>query len=293
MAENTEVITNENRIITRIGRLGKMKMKGSTKALLFADFLKANQPDPPKSFNFWKSRNKLHPFPLRMFGNDTNGNCTIASQANMMMRMERLETRKNPEITDNSVLSAYYDMTARLYGGGDTGAYETDALDNWRNPDWTFKDTDGNPLTIVAFTRINNLDVRETKRAIWSSPSKGIKICFNLPLAWSNTISPGVWDAPPTGKQPIGEWAPGSWGGHSMYSYAYGYTEKGIITCTWNLIQLVTWAGVQLYGEEQHWILDAVDTFKKKVKTDSGLQQVKIGDVIDAVNAVSSIKIGD
>jgi hypothetical protein len=170
MAENTEVITNENRIITRIGRLGKMKQKSSTKALLYANFLKASLPDPPKSFDFWKRRNKLHPFALSMFGNDTNGDCTIASQANMDLRLERLETRKNISITDNSVLSAYYDMTARLYGGGDTGAFETDALDNWRNPDWTFKDTNDNRLTIDAYTRINNLDIREIKRAIWSSP---------------------------------------------------------------------------------------------------------------------------
>jgi hypothetical protein len=85
MAAPDEVITNEKKIVTRIGRLGKMAMKGSTKALLYSQFLKANPVDPPKSFDFWKSRNKLHPFPLRMFGNDVNGNCTIASQANMAM----------------------------------------------------------------------------------------------------------------------------------------------------------------------------------------------------------------
>jgi hypothetical protein len=262
-----------------------MPAKASIKSLLFADFLKANQPDPPKSFNYWAKRK---PFSLNFFGNDTVGDCTIASQANMSLRMERIETRRTPSFTDNAILTAYYNMTERLYGGGDTGAFETDALDNWRNPDHTFKDTQGRPITIDAYTKINQASQMDVKRALWSTNAKGIKACFNLPAMWQRTISPGIWDAPPKGISPVGNWLPGSWGGHS--TYIYGYTDKGLWIRTWNVLQFVTWEGFALYCDEAYWVLDSADSWRKRTGNQAG--QVKIGDLVDAVNSVSDIKVG-
>jgi hypothetical protein len=183
-------VTNEN-IIADIGRLGKQPSKSKTNLLMFADFVKTTV-DPPKSYNFWSGR---VPFSLRTYGNTQVGNCTIASQVNAARRMERIETgqtmgKRIPDVTDNAVLTSYFNMTWREYGDGksgkpmpadwgipngpgDQGAYEIDALDNWRNAEQTFRDTKNNPITIDAYTRINHLNHMEIKRAIWSQVAKG------------------------------------------------------------------------------------------------------------------------
>lgn len=278
-----EPITNEQRI-SSVGRLGKLPDRSSKKALLFADFVKAAASDPPKAYN--PRRAKL---PSRLFGNDQYGCCTIAAQAIGAVRMERQETKHTPVISDNSVLTAYFNMTDRLYGGGDTGAYSTDALDNWRNPEWTFKDADGNPLTIDAYTRVNHYDQIELRRAIYTSPGHGLQFGLSLPWAWQRTaVDGGIWDAPPAGQQPIGEWMPGSWGGHE--THAIGYTVKGILLYTWGMIITITWPAVALYCDGTHWTLDSLDEWRKRAE--GQLKTIKIPDLVDAVNSVSSIQIG-
>jgi hypothetical protein len=172
--------------------LGKKPAKSTRSALLFADYLKTDVAPPPK-YNYWAKRAK---FPDRSFGNTTVGDCTIASQAVAAMRMERIETKSTPKITDDAVLKAYYDLTGRLYGGGDTGAYETDALDNMRRADQTFRDTKGRPITIEAYTRINQYNQDEIKRALSINAGHVVKLCFNLPLAFERMLPSKVLDVP-------------------------------------------------------------------------------------------------
>jgi hypothetical protein len=46
----------------------------------------------------------------------------------MFRRFERIERRRTINLDDQEVIDKYLAMTSRLYGGGDTGAYEEDAL---------------------------------------------------------------------------------------------------------------------------------------------------------------------
>ncbi len=273
---------NEN-IAVQDFRLGKLPAKSSLKALLFEDFLKADTPTPPPAYNFWAKRT---PFQLRTFGNTQHGCCTRASQAIAAMRMERVETRQSPKITDDEVLRVYYDMTGRLYGGGDTGAYETDALSEWRKPDLTFKDTKGRPLTIDAFTRINHFDHNAVRQAIFATAAKGIKVCFNLPSAWSRVVAPQALDIP-EGQALIGEWMPGSWGGHSLFTG--GYNERGLILShTWGIPdQVVTWRACSVYMDETHFIIDSINAWRKRPAAST----INFNKLKEAVNAVSEQKI--
>src|SRR5688500_5959596 len=107
-------------------RLGRLPLRSNRKALIFTDFLKADTPEPPKKTNFWPKRT---PFQNRTFGNTSYGSCTRSKQAIAALRMERLEQRRTIEITDQEVIRVYTEMSDRLYGGGDNGAYEVDALD--------------------------------------------------------------------------------------------------------------------------------------------------------------------
>jgi hypothetical protein len=73
--------------------------------------------------------------------------------------------------------------------------------------------------------------------------------------------------------------------------YAPWYTEKGLfLEHTWGVpIGLVTWAGVAAYADEAYWPLDSFDSWRKRKDTASKI--VRVGDVVDAVNAISPIKI--
>lgn len=263
-------------------RLGRLPAKSTRKALQFSDFFKFIE--LPKATNYWR---KKTPIPLRSYGNMDYGSCTRSKQAVAATRMERIEQRRLIHITDEEVIRVYTEMSNRLYGGGDNGAYEDDALNEWRNPDTTFRDTDGHPYTIDAYLRINASNHDEIKAALALSRAHGIAVCFNLPAAWSNVEPPAAWDAP--NDQPlIGEWMPGTWGGHSMH--AHDYTAEGVwIDHTWMRgPQLVTWEGMAAYCDEAHMIIDSVDAWRKRT---SGKARKGLGEVVDAVNAISAIKI--
>lgn len=263
-------------------QLGRLPARSDTRALMFARF--AEPPAKlPAATKFWDRRTR---FPLRSFGNLKYGDCTIAKQAIASMRMERLETKRTPNISDEEVVTTYFDMTNELYGGGDSGAFETDALNNWRDPAKTFKSRNG-PMTIDAYTRVNHADQMELRQALWTAGAHGIAICLNLPLAFSNIVPPDPWDIP-EGHQPIEDWLPGSWGGHSMF--CRDYDAKGIWLChTWDLPdQLLTWRAAAIYLDEAHVVIDSLDLWRKKPALK---KLVDFDGIKKAVNEVSRIKI--
>jgi hypothetical protein len=277
-------MSNEQHIVQG-ARLGRLPAKSSRKALLFRDFVKYLE--LPKKTNFWSRRAGI---PLRSYGNTSAGSCTRSKQAVAATRMERLEQRRLIQITDEEVLRVYTEMSNELYGGGDNGAYETDALDMWRRPEKTFKDTSGRSYTIDAYLRLNHLDHDELKAAIALSGAKGIEVCFNLPWHWESMRPPLDWDAPAEGHPLIGEWMPGSWGGHSMH--AHDYDEVGVwLDHTWDRErQRVTWRGMAAFCDEAHVVLDQVNAWRKQK---SAAAKLNVRAVVDAVNDVSSLRIGD
>jgi hypothetical protein len=277
-------ITNERTIVVK-RRLGRLPAKSTRKALMFSDFFKFIQ--LPASQTYWRTHKSI---PLRHYGNLDYGDCTRAKQAVASTRMERLEQRKTIHITDDEVIRVYVDMSYRLYGGGDNGAYEDDALNEWRNPDLTFRDTDGNPYTIDAYLKINHANHDEVKAALALAGAKGIAVCLNLPRAWANLRDGEEWGAPPPGTPMTGDWMPGSWGGHSLWMH--GYEKRGgILDQTWMMPpNVVTWDAMAAYMDEAHMIIDSVDAWRARVKGQSAVK-FSVADVRDAVNAVSSLRI--
>jgi len=265
-------------------RLGRLPRKSSRKALLFSDFFKVMV--VPPATNFWTKRRAL---PLRSFGNTDYGDCTRAKQAMAQMRFERLEQRSTINVTDAEVIRVYLEMTQRLYGGGDTGAYEEDALNEWRRPETTFKDVKSRPYTIDAFVALNTAKQDELRSGIALSGAHGIAVCFNLPAAWAPLGAGETWALPP-GQSLTGNWMPGSWGGHSMW--ALDYTQRGMmVDGTWkDGPRLVTWDAVAAYCDEAHMVIDSVDAWRKKVAK-STVGHLDLDRVVDAVNDVSSYPI--
>lgn len=277
-------MANEQEVVT-CRRLGRLPAKSSRKALMFTDFVKFLK--VPTSQTYWS---KKKPLPLRSYGNLDYGCCTRAKQAVAATRMERLEQRgRLIDISDAEVVRVYTEMSDRRYGGGDNGAYETDALDDWRNPETTFRAEDGHPYTIDAYLRLNPANQDEMRVALALAGAKGIAFCMNLPLAFNGVEPPKAWDVP-AGQPLIGKWMPGSWGGHSLWMH--GFTKDGILTDhTWEIPpQLVTWDALATYCDEAHICIDSLNDWKKNLKG-STVAKLNMADVRDAVNAVSSVRI--
>lgn len=276
----------ENELIEVQGRrLGRNPSRHKLSAILAKDFIKYL--NVPPQYDFWEGRAGI---PNKSYGNNQHGCCTIAKQAVAATRMERIEQRRYVEISTEEVLRVYYNMTTRLYGGGDTGAYEDDALSNWRNPDLTFRDTRGRPLTIDAFVKINPFDHDEVRAALALSGARGIAVCFNLPKAWMTAT---VWDAPPPGTPMIGDWRPGSWGGHSMWLPSRYSREGTYPDQTWDMDPLLcTWAGMAAYMDEAHLVIDSINSWRRaQADATDRIASINMMDIRDAVNAISSIRI--
>jgi hypothetical protein len=267
---------------------GKRPARGDPRTLNFARFVMLAK--APAKYDPWKRR---APFPGRTFGNTQYGDCTIASQCNHASRLERVETKRTPQIADEEAVRVYLAMTERLYGGGDTGAYEIDALNNWRRPDLTFRDDAGHPLTIDAFTKVNQADAEEVKAAIALSGKFGIKLCLNLPLAFSRIDPPNPWDVP-AGEPLTGDWEPGAWGGHSLYADAYDkagvrlvhswYTGEGV-----EYHQTLTWAALAAYCDECYVCFDSIDLWRSKPLPKT--MTVDWDGIRKSVNKASSLRI--
>jgi hypothetical protein len=267
-------------------RLGRLPCKSTRKALQFSDFFRFV--NLPAKQTYWA---KKIPLARRTFGNDTLGNCTRAKQAYAAMRMERLEQKRTIVITDAEVIRVYREMSDRLYGGGDNGAYEDDALSEWRRPDRTFCDAKGRPYTIDAYLRINASNQAELRAGLNLSGAKGIAICLNLPWAFTELDR---WHVPP-GTALLGPWMPGSWGGHSLWATADYDTQDVIVDDTWGFgPRRVSWAALAAYCDEAHLVIDSVNAWRKQTTHDPKTRKVvraALGDVRDAVNAVSSLPI--
>lgn len=267
-------------------RLGRLPRKSNRRALMAADFPGLlDLLDVPETTRYWRGKAKL---PNRSYGNTLYGDCTRAKQAVAITRMERIEQRRLVQISDQEVLDRYSEMSQRRYGGGDNGAYEVDALDDWRNPDTTIRDVDGHPYTIDAYLGVNPANLREVRAALAFSRAHGLPFCINLPAAFAGLRPPQPWHVPP-GQALTGEWQPGSWGGHSMWLHEAS-ADGPVADHTWDLDpQLITWDAWAAYVDEVHIVIDSVNRWRKAATS----RKVKgaLGDVADAVNAVSDIKV--
>lgn len=242
--------------------LGKAPKQEDQRNLMAARYLAS---EFPAKYDWQKKRK---PAPSRTFGNTEYGDCTLASQANALIRMERIEQRRTVLIPDQTVISNYLEMT----GGADSGWYELDALKRWRSNGFLYRSD--RRYTIDAFAEIHPTNTDEMKAALWQF--KVIKVCFGLPKAWSRIDPPGFGSSPATeGAWDVGvgpDYEPYSWGGHSMM--ADGYDENGLwVAHTWYHApkparQLVTWEAVRKYADESYSIIDSFDGWRKKAAFD-------------------------
>lgn len=232
------------------------------KTLTLDQFIKKDAVQAPASWDFDKSRK---PFPAHMWGNDSYGDCECAGVANYLQRLERVETRLTPPITDDDVVARYKAMTGCESPGdnNDTGLNTVDNLNSWRTG-WTLnkvwrpgaKPTD-RTYNIAAYGMVNHKDPHQTRLATYLF--HGILIGADLPVTAQGQFEQGqVWDVVANAG---GSADPGSWGGHCMYGKAFDPNHMKLLT--WSKEVIVTNAWWDEYVSEAFCVIDSLDTWKK------------------------------
>jgi hypothetical protein len=255
----------EERSMTEV-RLGKQGYVHDDLTLMLARFV-LSEIRVPTQFDFDKGRAA---FPMRMWGND-------------LLRLERVEQRRTIALYDEDCVAEYKRLTGSQQpeDANDTGLVVLDAMRDWRN---NGMETDGRKgvrsarnYTIAAYGELEPQDHQQLKMAIYAM--HGIHMGFWLPVAAQRMTSGGMWDY---NGEAGGEWQPGSWGGHLVFSKAYDKT--GVEILTWGQKVKVTWNFIDKYCDEAWAVVDSFDTWRTKQTIDVGALIKKLTEISSRVN---------
>lgn len=262
-------------------RLGKKEYVHDDRTLMLAKFLKTDIRVPDK-FDFDKDRAA---FPMRMWGNDEYGDCVIAGRCNHILRLERLEQRHTIALYDSDAITEYKKLTGCQSPGdeNDTGLVVLNAMQEWRNQGM---DTDGRSgvrsprnYSIYAYGELHPTDHEQIKTAIYAL--HGVHFGLWLPYAAQKMFRDGIWDYQ---GQKDEQWQPGSWGGHLVYSKAYGYDVDGVEIITWGTLLKMSWAFIDKYCDEAWAIVDNNDSWRVKQTVDVAALSQELASITSDIN---------
>ena len=190
-------------------RLGKKAYRHDDRNLQLVKYLTTVLPTAP----VWKNwMTKVSTWP--MFLNDTLGDCTCAAIGHME-ECWSADATAELTITNAQVLKAYeavsgYNPTT---GANDNGAVIADVLKYWQK-------TGIAGHKIFAYAQVDQSNLTLVRQAV--DVFGGVDIGIQLPVAAQNMGQ--LWGLP-AGQSLTGDYAPGSWGGHSVCVLAYNGTQ--------------------------------------------------------------------
>jgi hypothetical protein len=205
-----------------------------------------------------------------MFGNDQYGDCVMAAIFHAMLSWTGVSGNPTGDTSQwrQECVSTYFKLT----GGADNGLVIIDTLNYW-----TKNAIAGNKL--AGFVSINPSDIEAIKLAIWMFG--GADFGVNLCNAWQGT---NIWAPPPGGKSPrVGPYAPGSWGGHSIFGF--DYNEEYLFVRSWAEKVYVPWASLPIYFSEVHVPLDELWVSALTEESASGFNWAALNNDLPSVGA--------
>ena len=215
-------------------RFGKHPPQQDYRTLRFTTYVKAGIAPPPASVNTLtrvyadiKVNDPTKLFP--MDGNDTLGDCTIAGVAHAITTYRAL-IKKETIPPKNAVQKLYFHLT----GGADTGLYELDVLNYWRQSGALGE-------KILAYVKIDPKNHVHVEQAIeiFGGVYLGFQVQQNCVQEFDN-------------KQP---WTPGPLTNDGHAVFAVGYDPNGVTVLTWGNTQQGTWAWWDECVDEAYAIL--------------------------------------
>jgi len=263
-------------------KLGKLEPKIDPRTLRLMDVLKA-LPTIPTSYDVDNQ------FSLKMptgniYSNSQYGDCVVAAQAHMTLRLEAFEQHKLVNITTKNVTDEYFKQT----GGPDSGLYILNSLKCWRNDGWSIDETipaatrthkrlgcwKKKPVpppdppapvvkqhhSIAAFGAIDWKNYDDINACIYLL--NGVDMGVALP---NTAKTQEVWDVVGDPKKDKNS-KPGSWGRHGIYVKAYhvdipSHGMKGFVCVTWGYPKFMTERFWDTYIDESYGVVDKKNLF--------------------------------
>jgi hypothetical protein len=232
-------------------KLGKLPYKQDNRTLAITDFISPDIVTPAK-FDFDKGRAE---FPLTLLGNENYQSCVIASEANQLVRLARIEERRTLEISSRTVTYRYKKLSGTRTAGDhwDTGISAIRAMKDWRaGYGWKIGEYTHH---IFAFGELDPQDPDQLRRGIFAL--HGIHLGFWLPR--SVLFMEDYWDY---NGEKGDDWKPGSWGGQLAYAKAYAPT--GIEILSWGKKFRVSDNFIDRYCDESWAVIDNFDYWRVK-----------------------------
>ena len=215
-------------------KLGKKPPKHDSRTLQLARYVtNALQPLPRVD---WGSKVTQ----LGEMCNDQLGICTIAA-AGHMVQTWTANAGSQIVLSDTDIVAAYsgacgYDPADP---STDQGGVEVDVLNYWRKTG-----IGGRKIFAYAAQEPKNRTHVELAVDLFGGCYLGVE----LPLSAQGK---DVWSVPPGG--PVGQGAPGSYGGHAVCAVSYG--PAGITVITWGKLLTMTWLFFDTYVSEAYCVL--------------------------------------
>jgi hypothetical protein len=243
-------------------KLGKKLPKIDPRTLRLGTYL-STLPSYPSWIN-WGSK-------VRYWGemkNDAIGDCTIAATGHAIELWSYDESGQEIVVPDTQIVQAYSAVTGEegaaydpTNGANDNGCAILDVLNYFRS-------TGIGGQKIDAYASVHPKNFSHIKAAIYLFGC--VDIGLQLPVSAQSQVG-HVWDVPAGG--PVGDGAPGGWGGHSVILNSY--SSAGLSCITWGAPQVMTWAFLSEYCDEAYAPISPLWTAKKGISpSDLNLQQL-------------------
>lgn len=217
--------------LNRNVKFGRRRPIAPSPRMRFSRYLTAAVPTPPTTTDF---SSKATSILAMVYLNDQLGDCVIAGGYHLV-GVETGNATGTPFVATDVMLKADYHSIGGYVDGDpstDNGCDEDTAINFWTSTG--FK----NGTKLLGSFSVDATNVVEVKQATWLTES--LIICMELPDGYVNPFPSGdgfVWDV---AGPPVPE------NGHSII--AVGYTDKGLIICTWGMLGILTWAALAKYA---------------------------------------------
>ncbi len=180
-----------------------------------------------------------------MLDNDTIGDCTIAAVGHAVQLWTAVAERMR--VMSNAEALAGYEAFGYRPGepSSDRGVNAVDVLTRWNGAGLA---CGGAADMLSGFCTIDPAEQDEVRAGVaWLGV---VYAGIELPIAAQQM---DLWDAPAAAAALVGNYEPGSWGGHAVPIVGYG---PGGVTCvTWGALKQITWRFWAAYASEAYGLL--------------------------------------
>lgn len=261
-------------------KLGKSAYEPDERTIFIAPFVRSDT-HVPGGFDFDRHR---RPLPLRTWGNCDWQNCVIASQANQLLRFERIEQRQTILLGDSDVISRYRQFTSTVAAGDtrDKGIPVLTAMKNWRTQGWPLETKTGiKNYSIAAYGELEPNDRIGLRSACYTM--HGIHLGFWLPTAAKEMTEDGHWFYNGRSGE---EWEAGSWGG--LLAYAKAYDMDGFEITAWGRKIWVSNQFIEKYVDEAWAVVASFEDWRTVQSIDVESLQEKIEAISKGVKQIKN-----